>query len=55
MQIEAIIDDLFEEGRSYDEEEEEVEYADKIIKMAVHPLVIEFVSGQGTTRHGTVQ
>lgn len=55
MQVGVIIDDLFEESRSFDEDDEEVNYADKIYKMSVHPLMVEFVSGQGTARHGTVQ
>lgn len=54
MQVGVIIDDLFEEGRSFDDEEE-VNYTDNIFKMSVHPLMIEFVSGQGTARHGTIQ
>ena len=55
MQVGVIIDDLFEEGRSFDDDEEEFNYTDKIFKMSVHPLMIEFVSGQGTARHGTIQ
>lgn len=55
MQVGVIIDDLFEESRSFDEDDEEVNYADKIYKMSVHPLMVEFISGQGTARHGTVQ
>jgi antitoxin component YwqK of YwqJK toxin-antitoxin module len=54
MQLGVIVDDLFEESRSFDEEEE-LNYTDKIYKMSVHPLMIEFISGQGTARHGTVQ
>lgn len=55
MQIGVIIDDLFETSRSFDEEDDKVNYTDKIYKMSVHPLMVEFVSGQGTARHGTVQ
>ena len=51
MQLGVIVDDLFEESRSFDE----VNYSDKLHTMAVHPLLIEFISGQGTARHGTVQ
>ena len=54
MQIGVIIDDLFEDGRSFDGEEE-VNYSEKISKISVHPLMIEFVTGQGTARHGTIE
>jgi hypothetical protein len=55
LQVQAIIDDLFEEGRQVGEDEDAVVYADQIFKLSVHPLMIEFVSGQGTARYGTVQ
>ncbi len=53
MQIGVIVDDLFQ-VRTFGEDEDAVVYADKLFKMAVHPLMIEFVSGLGTARYGTV-
>ena len=54
VQIEMIVDDLFE-GEDMIEDGDEILYTDKIFKMTNNPLVIEFVSGAGTARHGTVQ
>lgn len=54
MQIGVIIDDLFQ-VRTFDEDEDALVYADKLLKIAVHPLTIEFVSGLGTARYGTAQ
>eukprot|EP00804_Cyclotella_cryptica_P026643 CCRYP_019091-RA/>CCRYP_019091-RA protein AED:0.34 eAED:0.34 QI:127/1/1/1/0.5/0.66/3/1072/204 len=54
MQIGVITDDMFQ-VRTFGEDEDAVVYADKLFKMAVHPLTVEFVSGLGTARYGTVQ
>ncbi|EED94508.1 predicted protein [Thalassiosira pseudonana CCMP1335] len=54
VQIEMIVDDLFE-GEDMIEDGDEILYTDMIFKMTNNPLVIEFVSGAGTARHGTVQ
>ncbi|KAL7522015.1 hypothetical protein ACHAWX_006707 [Stephanocyclus meneghinianus] len=54
MQIGVIIDDLCQ-VRTFDEDEDALVYADKLLKIAVHPLTIEFVSGLGTARYGTAQ
>jgi len=48
-QIGLIVNDIFE-GEELDDET--IAYSDKIYKISIHPLVVEFASGAGMARHG---
>lgn len=52
MQVGMIVDDIFEEEEMI-QDDDTISYADKIYKITIHPLVVEFASGTGTARHGT--
>lgn len=53
-QVASIVDDLFADEQTL-EDDNAIDYSNKVYKMVNHPLVSEFMSGAGSARYGTAQ
>lgn len=54
VQVAVVVDDIFADEQMIDDDNA-IDYTDKLYKMTNHPLVTEFTSGAGTWRYGTTQ